>query len=445
MADLNNTDEAFYESVPLYLTQEEHSKFYSPNQENRKKHKSYHQKEDDRNENTESTPFLPSQDEESTDTDPSDNESHNGDLLTQPNLPDSNNEEQNNHRKSKSIQREDDSDAEQSHVREVPGPSIIADGVELVYSTSWTDKIFLLNYIEKNICIQNMESSSQQNSSSTEEELKNNKPSNQSSSTIREIGQIHEMLHPNESSTFSLPSLHIKRIWKKRSTKLTTPYQEDNGPLALAYKSVLSIEVAMVTNIHSSAFSRIRIYFYNTYADILSRHLSTNMRLKLKNISTKCLFPNVISDEKNDGLIVDQKSLLSPTSICIGSKSKMRLQNTAKIRFDDEISIYWQDDPSKKTLLLNSEKLDSLLGYEEVETLNELWNDCIDADASSKDRNESGHQHGIENLDNSVQIDTTLQNINFHQKDSYQIGGEEYHSLVSLQLKQILCFFLFYK
>ena len=189
-----------------------------------------------------------------------------------------------------------------------------------------------------------------------------------------------------------------------------TPYEfcEDDGPLNTIYKRVFSIEVAQiidsdtqtdsvmtalrspsVTNMTTAAFHdgkdqldretsrrrrhsicRVRIFFYNKYADVMAGVLhdltkgSSSLQKKkkkivpflisLSNIPAECIMPRLIAPKGShphlqqyvmNSIGDDELGVSSPYCICIGDKSSIKF-GEQKLYFDhDELEIRLVEEP----------------------------------------------------------------------------------------------------
>jgi hypothetical protein len=205
------------------------------------------------------------------------------------------------------------------------------------------------------------------------------------SDTLHEVSKLEYL--DLYTQTFHIPLGRIVKVWKLRDTKrgLSTrsnpsefqkkcqiiaskeedndPYaifprivfdnMEDDGPLATAYKSVLSMEVEQLkVNIASTTAAidttsttarqqpqlNIKIFLYDEYAEQISQwiddfHQRNNNEKKnqqdsnidfimnLSNVPAKCIFPYVIPSTD----WVHQKNMV-PYCVCIGGQSGVRLR-----------------------------------------------------------------------------------------------------------------------
>lgn len=182
------------------------------------------------------------------------------------------------------------------------------------------------------------------------------------------------------------------------SSTMLLPYHsyENDGPLNIIYKRVFSIEVCQViandnknnndieaitdptiTNMTNTAFSqgalqilhekqrkkrhsvqRVRIYFYNKYADVISNAYYTLQKessstqkkktvpilMSLLNIPPECIMPRIIAPSSNphaqqyiqNPLGDVDYGTLSPYCMCIGDKSTIKFGETQKLYFDND-------------------------------------------------------------------------------------------------------------
>ena len=182
------------------------------------------------------------------------------------------------------------------------------------------------------------------------------------------------------------------------SSTMLLPYHsyENDGPLNTIYKRVFSIEVCQIiandnnnndieaitdrtiTNMTNTAFSegalqilhekqrksrhsvqRVRIYFYNKYADVISNAYYTLQKessstqkkktvpilMSLLNIPPECIMPRIIAPKSSNPHAqqyiqnplgdVDYGTL-SPYCMCIGDKSTIKFGGTQKLYFDND-------------------------------------------------------------------------------------------------------------
>jgi len=181
------------------------------------------------------------------------------------------------------------------------------------------------------------------------------------------------------------------------SSTMLLPYHsyENDGPLNTIYKRVFSIEVCQIiandnnnndikaitdptiTNMTNTAFSegalqilhekqrksrhsvqRVRIYFYNKYADVISNAYYTLQKessstqkkktvpilMSLLNIPPECIMPRIIAPSSNphaqqyiqNPLGDVDYGTLSPYCMCIGDKSTIKFGGTQKLYFDND-------------------------------------------------------------------------------------------------------------
>lgn len=189
-------------------------------------------------------------------------------------------------------------------------------------------------------------------------------------------------------SSLSIPLASILNIWKQQRSKplfqkSTGPFPYDwmrKGPLCFNYKRVVSLEIMEwelcegtkkeIRNISRKAFGqksrRIRVFFYNFYADamtIVIEEAEKNMRsaisaggigsnkaclndqmmVALRNIPAQCIFPMYTHDywDKVRGKILDDEyGLVADYCICIGDMSNVKMGGpdggTDKAHFDSD-------------------------------------------------------------------------------------------------------------
>ncbi|KAL3758343.1 hypothetical protein ACHAWU_005013 [Discostella pseudostelligera] len=215
----------------------------------------------------------------------------------------------------------------------------------------------------------------------------------------------------------STTSLEARQYHPSSCTIMPHEFYEDDGPLNIAYKRVFSIEVSQINagedeidddnnddndlqghnnltspsiaNLTMAAFHdgdtqlkrvqsrkrrhairRIRIYFYNKYADAMSnalrdlwgecKHISSRGRnnskltslLSLANVPARCIFPYLIATPSNGSpppplhphvqhyvmnpMGDDDFGVVSPFCICIGDESNLSLDVQQRLFFDCE-------------------------------------------------------------------------------------------------------------
>eukprot|EP00956_Cyclotella_meneghiniana_P042647 scaffold248861_cov79-Cyclotella_meneghiniana.AAC.3 len=213
-------------------------------------------------------------------------------------------------------------------------------------------------------------------------------------------------------SEFDTQDSSEKSSIKTQSARMNSyEHFQDDGPLNTIYKRVLSLEVAQldihtdstilssprVSNLASAAFQsgqaqltkvaerrgrhtvkRIRIFFYNKYADAVSRLLdevskndkkkSTKFLMSLRNIPAHCIVPLEMAEMDpqlqhytNNPFGDEEYGSRSSYCICIGDKCPLQLDG-AKLHFDDpEIELRLLETPKDRDAAIDADAIDAIV------------------------------------------------------------------------------------
>jgi hypothetical protein len=242
----------------------------------------------------------------------------------------------------------------------------------------------------------------------------------------------------------------VEQVWPlriiSRREYTTSSHFEDDGPLGTLFKKVLCLELTQHTKVSTMAqaafgatcYSRIKLYFYNKYAQRVHEFLETfpadRILVKLDHIPAKCIVPASSMEEYG----WNDRDSLSPYVICIGDKSSMKLDQDGvlvKIPFDsDEVQvhmarIYKQDVVEMK---LTQESVQTgILEYKQEgeQTLENEYQEYLKSRQEEKDN----QQEDIDAETNHRRVDTTTANDGRAKKKART--ETKYHTLVSTCLR----------
>jgi hypothetical protein len=316
-----------------------------------------------------------------------------------------------------------------------------------------------------------------------------------STSRQKSVPHVNETLHDVfklqyvdlYTQTLHLPLCRVIKVWNQRDTKrvgdetsqitrrlcpkfqhtsgamsrVSFGHMEEDGPVASAYRTVLSMEVEQLKLVETSGPTttsfpsckkrrRIKLFFYNVYAEAVGKWIcqqrkekQTDFVMSLSHIPAICIFPRAI----NQDYWMELHDMVE-YCVCIGDTSNARADGSF-IRFDDDMFLIRmasqsiltnQDDVGEITTLpqelvishwhcdskgfsSSSEESKAVEGRANVVmSIQKVWSRFIRQQQHEKERQEKASDHPTVNHE---------QDLNFTENGSVGVGE---HADITLPL-----------